>query len=211
MTYNSNELEVATIDIEDKNQSTSSLSCSETNKNKNKLEVITPVNIDCIIENSYALAENTIYDSTTDMCDSNLNELTDNNENCSEAQNQGAFNTEAAEVDGNKDTEESTDDNEEQVYNVPYDDYGYWINVENIEEDKQETPFLSIKNIKSTVTTNNLYEEGRCIICLSEKSKIAFIPCGHLCCCKDCIQKLLQEKCPACNTPYSKYILIITP
>ncbi|XP_039305274.1 E3 ubiquitin-protein ligase cblA-like isoform X4 [Solenopsis invicta] len=174
MTYNSNELEVATIDIEDKNQSTSSLSCSETNKNKNKLE--------------------------------------DNNENCSEAQNQGAFNTaEAAEVDGNKDTEESTDDNEEQVYNVPYDDYGYWINVENIEEDKQETPFLSIKNIKSTVTTNNLYEEGRCIICLSEKSKIAFIPCGHLCCCKDCIQKLLQEKCPACNTPYSKYILIITP
>jgi len=93
------------------------------------------------------------------------------------------------------------------MYEVPHDDYGYW---NNIEEDKQETPFLPLSSLK-TVNTSNSYEEGICIVCLIEKSQIVFIPCRHLCCCKNCAQKLLQEKCPACNNYYEQYITIITP
>lgn len=95
----------------------------------------------------------------------------------------------------------------EHIYEVPHDDYGYW---NNLEEDKEEMPFLSIKTMEN-ISTNNSYEEGICMICLFEKSQIVFVPCGYLCCCKNCIQKLLQEKCPACNDNYDKYISVITP
>jgi len=52
------------------------------------------------------------------------------------------------------------------MYEVPHDDYGYW---NNIEEDKQEMPFLPLSSLK-TVNTSNSYEEGICIVCLIEKS-----------------------------------------
>ena len=42
----------------------------------------------------------------------------------------------------------------------------------------------------------------RCSICFEHESRVCFIPCGHVCCCVQCSQALLQHrdaKCPLCR------------
>lgn len=42
---------------------------------------------------------------------------------------------------------------------------------------------------------------GSCIVCGDEAKTIAFIPCGHLCCCEECASKVMRRapKCPVCR------------
>lgn len=39
--------------------------------------------------------------------------------------------------------------------------------------------------------------KNECKVCLSYAARIAFMPCGHLCCCSDCSKNL--TKCPVCR------------
>jgi hypothetical protein len=39
-----------------------------------------------------------------------------------------------------------------------------------------------------------------CVVCLSKPPIIAFVPCGHLCCCPACAGPLQQRVCPVCRT-----------
>ena len=38
-----------------------------------------------------------------------------------------------------------------------------------------------------------------CVVCRENKKCIAFDPCGCVCCCYTCSQKLLKAICPTCN------------
>ena len=43
--------------------------------------------------------------------------------------------------------------------------------------------------------------KGICKICYEEESSFIYIPCGHLCICQNCKDKILNRsiKCPMCN------------
>ena len=43
-----------------------------------------------------------------------------------------------------------------------------------------------------------------CIICLTDKTKIVFQPCGHLCCCLECAYKV--NECPICRSSITQRI-----
>lgn len=49
-----------------------------------------------------------------------------------------------------------------------------------------------------------------CSICYENHSSIAFIPCGHLCCCAHCAP-LCNNKCPICreNSFFTQKIYVI--
>ena len=38
-----------------------------------------------------------------------------------------------------------------------------------------------------------------CVVCMDEKPQLAYVPCGHVCCCKDCSSVLADKKCPLCR------------
>ena len=46
-----------------------------------------------------------------------------------------------------------------------------------------------------------VYEENECVICLSNKCDTIFLPCGHLCTCRECALNILeyQRSCPLCD------------
>jgi hypothetical protein len=41
--------------------------------------------------------------------------------------------------------------------------------------------------------------ENECVICLTASKEVAFIPCGHLCCCSKCGLKTSLLQCPVCR------------
>jgi len=47
-----------------------------------------------------------------------------------------------------------------------------------------------------------LRQEKRCKICLDRDSCMVFLPCGHMCACLDCTQRLKQ--CPLCRRKIDK-------
>tara|TARA_B100000029_G_C17435011_1_gene909325 strand:+ start:543 stop:995 length:453 start_codon:yes stop_codon:yes gene_type:complete len=70
-------------------------------------------------------------------------------------------------------------------------------------------PFYNIKKKNIKIKENNnidltkikIYEVEECLICMSNETSQIFIPCGHLCSCKDCCEQLmsLSNKCPLCR------------
>ena len=50
--------------------------------------------------------------------------------------------------------------------------------------------------------------EITCKICLTERSKILFQPCGHFCCCLQCANKV--NKCPICRATITERIRAYT-
>ena len=45
--------------------------------------------------------------------------------------------------------------------------------------------------------------EGQCVVCLDGPQSHAFVPCGHICCCEECSELIMQDTklCPLCHTP----------
>ena len=43
-----------------------------------------------------------------------------------------------------------------------------------------------------------------CKICQKREADVVFLPCGHLCCCNNCCEKV--KKCPNCDTGIKKTI-----
>lgn len=54
-------------------------------------------------------------------------------------------------------------------------------------------------------------DEGtrECVICLDAKITMAFMPCGHMCVCKECAEKYIHAApCPICRKPVGSYVEI---
>jgi hypothetical protein len=49
-----------------------------------------------------------------------------------------------------------------------------------------------------------------CIICLSKKTNVAFINCGHMVSCEECAEKLKNRGCPVCRKKILKILKIYT-
>lgn len=50
--------------------------------------------------------------------------------------------------------------------------------------------------------------EDTCVICLVNKSTVALLPCGHLCCCPVCTPELKHKTCPICRGNLEDAIMI---
>ncbi|KAK2417444.1 Prokaryotic RING finger 4 [Trifolium repens] len=48
-----------------------------------------------------------------------------------------------------------------------------------------------------------------CVICIDQKSTVAFVPCGHMCCCKTCSRPL--KICPLCRGRIKQVLQIFRP
>ena len=49
-------------------------------------------------------------------------------------------------------------------------------------------------------------EKSMCVVCMANRVGTCFIPCGHVCCCKDCgakLQQLKEKRCPVCRNAIS--------
>lgn len=49
--------------------------------------------------------------------------------------------------------------------------------------------------------------ESECVICMDAKCEVVFIPCGHMCCCKDCGESV--EDCPMCRCSIERTIKVM--
>ena len=55
------------------------------------------------------------------------------------------------------------------------------------------------------VTLSNIYETSpECVICMSADSDVIFVPCGHLCSCQTCGQRL--DKCCICRVAINQRV-----
>ena len=60
---------------------------------------------------------------------------------------------------------------------------------------------------------DNTENNSRCVICMSNISTYAFVPCGHKCICKNCykrpnLENEIRHKCPTCRKNFSMIIQI---
>jgi len=64
------------------------------------------------------------------------------------------------------------------------------------------------------VQVNRNYQEGIlnnevvCVVCRDSSRTHALIPCGHKVLCEECVNQLLDKRCPICNTEYTLAIRI---
>jgi len=65
----------------------------------------------------------------------------------------------------------------------------------NNEELKKYLPEKIVIEPMSPEEEESIYKT--CKVCMCNEKNTVFIPCGHICCCYDCSQKL--EKCPICR------------
>ena len=75
---------------------------------------------------------------------------------------------------------------------------------ENEEESVNGDELLSIRNFQSSSSIftpqdemQRLEELKRCRVCCKDDARMVLIPCGHLCCCVNCGNKI--KKCPICK------------
>ncbi|KAL3103533.1 hypothetical protein niasHT_025051 [Heterodera trifolii] len=74
----------------------------------------------------------------------------------------------------------------------------------------QQTQLDNINN-----SNENEKNGKKCIICLEGERQFAFDPCGHLCCCEECADKIEKNEpepnCPICREIIDKKIRIFHP
>jgi len=56
---------------------------------------------------------------------------------------------------------------------------------------------------KDEIKKQEIKVEDLCLICMSEKKNMAFIPCGHLSMCERCSEKYDDDKCIMCRKEFS--------
>ena len=49
-----------------------------------------------------------------------------------------------------------------------------------------------------------------CVVCLSADANMVFVPCGHVCTCREC-SKRLQNNCPICRRRFTSLVRVYTP
>lgn len=69
-------------------------------------------------------------------------------------------------------------------------------------EDVDENNCTGVVNVVEESTL-----ESECVICMDAKCEVVFIPCGHMCCCKDCGESV--EDCPMCRCSIERTIKVM--
>lgn len=69
-------------------------------------------------------------------------------------------------------------------------------------EDVDENNCTGVVNVVEESTL-----ESECVICMDAKCEVVFIPCGHMCCCKDCGGGV--EDCPMCRCSIERTIKVM--
>lgn len=82
----------------------------------------------------------------------------------------------------------------------------YEDDTESDEEKKEEIKIKPRCTSPVELSTNKTEE---CNICYVNKKNYACVPCGHLCMCGDCANKV-DSKCPICNVKFTNVIKIFT-
>ncbi|XP_071442686.1 E3 ubiquitin-protein ligase LRSAM1-like isoform X2 [Hetaerina americana] len=57
------------------------------------------------------------------------------------------------------------------------------------------------------IDTSNIMSQCECAVCMDKKCEVIYIPCGHLCCCIGCSEKL--DQCPLCRGLVEQKIRVI--
>jgi hypothetical protein len=74
----------------------------------------------------------------------------------------------------------------------------YYNNKINDKQEQNKLHDLQVKKIEKLI----------CKICLENTSQCIIEPCMHYCCCMDCINKMTNNICPICRTPFTNYLKI---
>ncbi|VVC91762.1 unnamed protein product [Leptidea sinapis] len=65
-----------------------------------------------------------------------------------------------------------------------------------------------LSGVVSTQEIDNIAQDAECVICMENKSQVAFVPCGHMCCCQSCAQKNITN-CPMCRGDIERTIKVL--
>ena len=44
-----------------------------------------------------------------------------------------------------------------------------------------------------------------CVICMDKPQETIFLECGHMCCCRECAERIMPE-CPVCREPILRIV-----
>ncbi|KAF0726459.1 RING-type domain-containing protein [Aphis craccivora] len=68
----------------------------------------------------------------------------------------------------------------------------------------ESLPFVQVPSVLPSITNS----DRMCVVCsISEKTR-AFIPCGHIAVCGDCLILLDPQRCPLCNQEFTAFLRI---
>jgi len=67
--------------------------------------------------------------------------------------------------------------------------------------------------LRRKTTKRSEHQFGSCIVCLDAPRTHVFVPCGHMCACQSCSQKLMKkgQKCPMCRQTASMAMEVFLP
>lgn len=63
------------------------------------------------------------------------------------------------------------------------------------------------KTVAKKVSVEEKADDSTCVVCFEKQREIAFVPCGHRCCCSDC-SKMVLENCPLCRAKFTSKIKV---
>jgi hypothetical protein len=107
------------------------------------------------------------------------------------------------------------------INGVPYEVKSiYGLNLDNAKKDEELSNLESLIGLPSTGEVNkssiskakavNEAIDKECLVCLSENASSIIMPCGHMCICRDCGEKLKSKKytCPVCRGEIGNIIYV---
>ncbi|XP_011863142.1 PREDICTED: mitochondrial ubiquitin ligase activator of NFKB 1-like isoform X1 [Vollenhovia emeryi] len=101
---------------------------------------------------------------------------------------------------------------DESIYEVPEDDYGYLHSSTNESNAyTEDLPFHTVHWMLQYSPSTSKEESSLniCTVCYSNERTHVFLPCSHLACCIECIIRLETNRCPICNETYENYVRVI--
>ena len=89
----------------------------------------------------------------------------------------------------------------------------------NIQQSKLKLYFRINNNIKNNIKNNTKILEKQelellkiknltCNICFENISQIILQPCLHFCCCENCFENILDNKCPICRSEFFNHLKV---
>lgn len=68
---------------------------------------------------------------------------------------------------------------------------------------ENERDLIKEKLSKAEKELDESRDQKSCKICWEESSEQAFVPCGHVCCCSDCVKRIKPKLCPICKRKFT--------
>ena len=81
------------------------------------------------------------------------------------------------------------------------------LNIAQLPPGEYHLKILVDDNNNNSDSASKQVDEDECVVCLSEPKQVLFLPCRHLCVCKDCLVHV--DRCPVCRTPFDEHVLLL--